>query len=54
MWPGVIYNSQVTNKKQGGLPVRAPFTPRRIPIGCPGVIYNFQPAEIHKITTTNR
>jgi hypothetical protein len=48
---GVTYDSKATNRKQGGLPVRAPL-PHRIPIGRLGVIYNSQPSEIHKNTTT--
>ncbi len=50
---GVLYGSQATNRKQGGLPVRAAF-PRRTPIGHLGVMYDSQPAEIHKNTTINR
>jgi hypothetical protein len=50
---GVIYDSPVTNKMQGGLPVRAPV-PHRAPIGCLGIIYDSQLAEIHKNITTHR
>jgi hypothetical protein len=52
MWLEVTYDSQVTNRKQVGIPVRAPLS-RPPPIGRLGVIYDFQPAEIHKNTTTN-
>jgi hypothetical protein len=45
---GVLYISQATKNKQGGLPVRAPL-PCRTPIGCPGGIYNSQPAKYTKI-----
>jgi hypothetical protein len=41
-----------TNRKLGGLPVRAPL-PCHIPIGHLGVIYNSQPVEKHEITITN-
>ncbi len=41
------------HRKQGGLPVRAPF-PCCTPIGRPEVLYDFQPAEMLKNTTTNR
>jgi hypothetical protein len=40
---GLIYDSQVTNRKKGGLPVRAPL-PRHL-----GVIHNSQPLKMHKI-----
>jgi hypothetical protein len=43
VWLGVIYDPQTTNRKQGGLPVRAPL-PHRTPIGRLGVIYDSQPA----------
>ncbi len=49
----VIYDSQVTNRKQGRLLVRAPLS-FSTPIGRLGVIYESQLAEIHKNTTTNR
>jgi hypothetical protein len=51
MWLGVIYDYQATNRKQGGLPVRAPL-PHRTPIGHLGVIYDSEPAEIHKLPQT--
>ncbi len=55
MWVGVIYYSQATNTKQGGLPTRIPTPPPlRTPIGRLGVIYDSQPTRIHKKTTTNR
>jgi hypothetical protein len=50
---GVIYDSQATNWRQRGLPVRAP-TPRCTPIDCLGVLYDSQLAGIHKNTTKNR
>jgi hypothetical protein len=37
---GVICDSQVTNRKQGGLPVRALPLPCRTLIGRLGVIYD--------------
>ncbi len=46
---GVIYDSQATNRKQGGLPVRAP-SPCCTPIGRLGVIYDSHRAGIHKNT----
>ncbi len=49
---GIICHFQLTNRKLGGLPVRAPL--RCAPVGCVGVIYDSQPAKIHKNTTTNR
>jgi hypothetical protein len=39
---GVIYDSQVTNRKQGGHPVRAPW---RTPIGRLEVIYSMNPSQ---------
>jgi hypothetical protein len=53
MWLGVISDSQATNRKQEGLPVRAPL-PLHTPIGRLGVIYDSQPAGIHKNTIRNR
>jgi hypothetical protein len=50
---GVIYDPQVTNRKQGGLPVRTSLS-RHTPICHLGVIHYFQPAGIHRNTTTNR
>jgi hypothetical protein len=50
---GVIYDSQATIRKQGGLPVRAP-PPHRSPIGHRGVINDSQPVEIRKNTTTSK
>jgi hypothetical protein len=47
---GVIYDSQATNRKQGGLPVSPP-PPCRTPIVRLGVIYDSQPTGIHKNTT---
>jgi hypothetical protein len=44
---GVIYDSQAINKKQRGLPVRAPPL-CHTPTGHLGVIYGSQPAGIHK------
>ncbi len=35
---GVIYDFQVTNRKQGGLPARDPPPPQRTPVGRLGVI----------------
>jgi hypothetical protein len=49
----VIYDSQATNRKQIGLPFKAPL-PCCTPIGRLGVTYDSQPAEIHKNTTTDR
>jgi hypothetical protein len=46
---GVIHDSQATNRKQGGLPFRAPLPPPT-PIHQLGVIYDPQPEEIHKNT----
>jgi hypothetical protein len=46
MWLGVIYDSQATNRKHGGLPMRTP--PQRTAIVLLGVIYDSQPARIHK------
>jgi hypothetical protein len=53
---GVINDSQVTNRKQGGLFVTLwePPIPRCTPIGRFGVIYDSQPAEIYKSNITNR
>jgi hypothetical protein len=51
---GVLYDSQATNRKQGGLPVRAPPPPCRTPIGHLEVIYDSQPSRKHKNTTKNR
>jgi hypothetical protein len=45
---GVIYDSKATNRKQGG-----PL-PRHTRIGSLDIIYDSQPAGIHKSTTTNR
>jgi hypothetical protein len=42
-----ICHSQATNRKQGGLPVKAPPPPHRTPIGYLGVIYDTQLAGIH-------
>jgi hypothetical protein len=50
---GVIYDSQMTNRKQGGLLLRA-LLPHCTPIGCLVVIYYSQPAERHKNTLKNR
>jgi hypothetical protein len=50
---GVTYGSRATNRKQGGLPLRASL-PHCTPIGRVGVIYDSQLVEIHKNTTTNR
>jgi hypothetical protein len=55
-WLGVIYDSQVTNRKQGRAPCESP-SPARIHIGrlgVLGVIYDYQPAEMHNKTTTSR
>ncbi len=50
---GGIYDSQATNRKKGGLLVRAPL-PLRTPIGRLGVIFDSQPAGIQKNTNANR
>jgi hypothetical protein len=49
----VIYDSQATNRKQGGLSVRAPL-PCHTPVGHLGVIYDSQLTEYTKNTTTNK
>ncbi len=51
---GVMYDSQTTNGKQGGLPVSTPTPLWCTPIGRLGVIYDSKPAGIQKNTTTNR
>jgi hypothetical protein len=50
---GVIYDSQVTNRKQARLPVRAPSSPCT-PFGRLGVIYDLQRDRVHKNTITKR
>jgi hypothetical protein len=50
---GVIYDAQATNRKQGGLPVSPP-PPCRTSIGRKGVIYDSQPAGMHKKTPPNK
>jgi hypothetical protein len=50
---GVIYESQMTNRKQGGLLLRA-LLPHCTPIGCLVVIYDFKLAERHKNTIKNK
>ncbi len=47
---GVMYNSQATNRKKGGLPARAP-TPWRTPIGRPGC-HIWLPAGRNTLNTT--
>jgi hypothetical protein len=51
MWLGVTYDFQATNRKQGGLPVRTHHPRQRIAIGRLGVVYDSQPAGIHKNTS---
>jgi hypothetical protein len=46
---GVIYDSQASNKKWGGLPARTSTPLWRNPIGRLGVVYDSQPARIQKI-----
>jgi hypothetical protein len=48
MWLGVIYDSQATNRRQGGLPARAPL-PRSSPAGRLGVIYDSNRPKYTKI-----
>jgi hypothetical protein len=59
VWLGVICDSQVTNRKQKDSMWGPQFYwspgshPRHTPIGCLGVIYDSQPADIQKNTITN-
>jgi hypothetical protein len=48
-----MYDSQATNKKLGGLTVRAPIYPSCTPIGRLGVICDSQPTGINKNPTIN-
>jgi hypothetical protein len=50
----VINDSQATNRKQGGLPVRSCPPSYHTPIGRLEIIYDPQPTGTHKNTTTNR
>ncbi len=53
VWLGVIYDFQMTNRKQGRLQQEPP-PPWHTPIGHLGVIYDSRPARMEKNTTRNR
>jgi hypothetical protein len=53
-WLGVIYNSQATNRKLGGLPARTPIPPRALLLVVLESYMIPSWPEEHKHTTTNK
>jgi hypothetical protein len=51
---GVMYDSQATNRKQGGLPVRAILPAALLLVTWESYVYDSQLAKTYKNTTTNR
>jgi hypothetical protein len=53
--PGVIFDSQVPNRKMEELPVRGPLPlPHSLVIALESYVYDSQPAGLHKISTKNK